>query len=64
MFDALLAGCIPVLFDSRQIDLYKWHIDANKLSDMFILFDLKTTLESKIDVVKVSLLFLLSFSGI
>jgi hypothetical protein len=43
VFDALLAGCIPVLFRTRQtpnpIDQYNWHLSSEEASDIFVFFD-------------------------
>ena len=37
VFDMLLAGCIPVIFDSRQIDLYRWHLSMEEIAGVHVL---------------------------
>lgn len=37
VFDMLIAGCIPVVFDSRQIDLYRWHLSADEIAAIHVL---------------------------
>ena len=42
IFDMLLAGCIPVIFDNRQIDIYKWHINPIIAKDIVVRVDINT----------------------
>ena len=43
LFDAFLAGCIPVLFRNRQtpfpIDQYNWHLSTKEIAESFVFLD-------------------------
>ena len=41
VFDMLLAGCIPVVFDHRQIDIYRWHLTDEEIKNIHVLVDIK-----------------------
>jgi len=43
IFDMLLAGCIPVIFDTRQISLYKWHIGETIERDISVNIQVKSS---------------------
>ena len=51
LFDMLLAGCIPVIFDMRQINLYNLHIENHEIENLCYYFDIKTVLLNKLNVV-------------
>merc|ERR1712187_993520 len=36
IFDALVLGCIPVITDSRSLEIYKWHIPNWTAVSVFI----------------------------
>lgn len=36
LFDALVAGCIPVIFDRRSLSQYTWHVPAELLDDLAV----------------------------
>jgi hypothetical protein len=53
LFDMLIVGCIPVIFDKRQISIYQWHLNQSELENFHIFFDLKTVLKEKLNVVEI-----------
>ena len=55
VFDMLLAGCIPVVFDHRQIDIYRGHLTDEEIKNIHILIDIKEVIskdKQAIDVPK------------
>lgn len=42
LFDALVAGCIPVIFDRRSLSQYTWHVPVDVLDDLAVVVS-KTT---------------------
>ena len=48
VFDMLLAGCIPVVFDRRQIDIYTWHLSPEEIKAIHIFVDIEEALTMKI----------------
>ena len=50
VFDMLLAGCIPVIFNKKQIDLYKWHLSDEEVTGSHYFIAADDVLLSKVNV--------------
>lgn len=53
VFDALVAGCIPVLFSRASLSQYSWHVSEKDVDDVSVYIPMKDINENNINFIDV-----------